>query len=133
MCDNFGKENRFEFGYILVGILQRYTMHNLPHRTQVMTAFSNEIPLKKRQGSVFHFRINISFACSKRKKNCKDFYNSVYPGEPKMCLDFMSFRAPSASLKQKNSHNSSDMQPIITKFQVVFKFMKRHLLTIVSK
>ncbi len=50
-----------------------------------------------------------------------------------MCLDIMSFRAPSAALKQKNSHNSSDMQAIITKFQVRFKFMKRHLLTIVSK
>ncbi len=67
------------------------------------------------------------------KENCKDFYNSVYPGEAKMCLGFMSFRAPPASLKQKNSHNPSDMQPVITKFQVLFKFMKRHLLTIVSK
>ncbi len=56
------------------------------------------------------------------KENCKDFYNSVYPGEAKMCLDFMSFRAPPASLKQKNA---SDMQPIITKFQALFKFMKR--------
>ncbi len=35
------------------------------------------------------------------KENCKGFYNSVYPGEAKMCLDFMSFRAPPASLKHK--------------------------------
>ncbi len=33
----FGEENIFEFGYILVEILQIYTMHNLPHRVQVMT------------------------------------------------------------------------------------------------
>ncbi len=67
------------------------------------------------------------------KENCKDFHNKVYPGEAKMCLDCMSFRASPASLKQKNSHNFSDMQPIITKFQVLFKFMKHRLLTIVSK
>ncbi len=67
------------------------------------------------------------------KENCKDLNNLVYPGEAKMCIDFMSFRAPPETLKQKNSHNSSDMQPIITKFQVLFKLMKRHLLTIVSK
>ncbi len=50
-----------------------------------------------------------------------------------MCLVFMSFRAPSSALKQKNYHNSPNMQPITTLFQVLFKFMKRHLLTIVSK
>ncbi len=42
------KENIFEFGYILVEELQMYTMHNLPHRAQVMTTFQNEIPLKIR-------------------------------------------------------------------------------------
>ncbi len=31
-----------------------------------------------------------------------------------MCLVFMSFRAPSSALKQKNYHNSPNMQPIIT-------------------
>ncbi len=67
------------------------------------------------------------------KENCKDFYHSVYPGEAKMCLDFMSFRAPTTSQQQQNCHNTSDMQPIITQFQVLFKFMKRQLLTIVSK
>ncbi len=67
------------------------------------------------------------------KENGVDFYNSVFPGEAKMCLGLMSFRAPSAALKQKNYHNSPYMQPIITLFQVLFKFRKRHLLTIVSK
>ncbi len=67
------------------------------------------------------------------RENCVDFYNSVFPGEVKMCLGFMSFRALSAALKQKNYHNIPNMLPIITKFQVLFKFMKRHLLTIVSK
>ncbi len=69
----------------------------------------------------------------KDKENGSDFYNAVFPGELKMCLGFMSFRAPSAALKQKNYHNSQNMLPIITKFQVLFKFMKRHLLTIVLK
>ncbi len=31
------------------------------------------------------------------KENCADFYNLVLPGEAKMCLDFMSFRAPPAA------------------------------------
>ncbi len=30
---------RFEFGHILIEILQMFTMHNLPHRAQVMTTF----------------------------------------------------------------------------------------------
>ncbi len=67
------------------------------------------------------------------KENCVDFYNSVSPGEVKMCLVFMSFRAPSSALKQKNYHNSPNIQSIITLFQMLFKFMKRQLLTIVSK
>ncbi len=66
MSDHFGRETLFEFGDILVEILQMFTMHNLPHRAQVMTTFKNEIPLKMRQGSVFHFIINTNFACSKR-------------------------------------------------------------------
>ncbi len=48
------------------------------------------------------------------KENGMDFYNVVSPGEVKMCLGFMSFRAPSAALKQKNYHNSPNMLPIIT-------------------
>ncbi len=32
-------------------------MHNLPHRAQIMTTFSNEIPLNIRQETVLHFRI----------------------------------------------------------------------------
>ncbi len=48
------------------------------------------------------------------KENGVDSYNSVFPGEVKICFGFMSFRAPSAALKQKNYHNSSNVQPIIT-------------------
>ncbi len=36
------------------------------------------------------------------KGNCVDFYNSVFPGEAKMGLDFMGFRVPPAALKQLN-------------------------------
>ncbi len=62
----FGKENTFEFGHVLVEILQMYMMHNLPHRAQVMTTFLNEIPLKIRKGTVLHFRINTNFVCLTR-------------------------------------------------------------------
>ncbi len=48
------------------------------------------------------------------KENGVDFYNYVFSGEAKVCLGFMSFRAPSAVLKQKNYHNSPNMLPIIT-------------------
>ncbi len=48
------------------------------------------------------------------KENIVDFYSSVFPGEVKMYLGFMSFRALSAALKQKNYHNSPNMSPIIT-------------------
>ncbi len=47
------------------------------------------------------------------KENGVDFYNSVFRGEAKMCFGFMSLRAPSAALKQKNYHNSPYMQPSI--------------------
>ncbi len=43
------------------------------------------------------------------KINGVDFYNSVFPGEVNMCLVFMSFRAPSSALKQKNYHNSPNL------------------------
>ncbi len=59
------------------------------------------------------------------KEDCVEFYNTVFPGEAKMRLGFMSFRAPPAALKQKTYHNSPNMQPIITFFQDRFKFMKR--------
>ncbi len=38
----------------------------VPHRAQVVTTFQNEIPQKARQGTVFHYRINTYFVCSKR-------------------------------------------------------------------
>ncbi len=41
MSNYFGKENRFEFGHILVEILQMYTLHNLAHRAHAMTIFKN--------------------------------------------------------------------------------------------
>ncbi len=50
------------------------------------------------------------------KENGVDFYNSVFPGEVKMCLGFMNFHALSAALKQKNYHNSPNISPIITFF-----------------
>ncbi len=58
------------------------------------------------------------------KENGVDFYNSVFPGEAKMCFVFMSFRATSSALKQKNYHNSPNMLPIIALLQVLFKLMK---------
>ncbi len=45
---------------------------------------------------------------------------------------FMSFRAPPAVVKQNNYHNFNNMQPIITFFQGLFKFMKRHIVVIFS-
>ncbi len=66
-------------------------------------------------------------------ENCVDLYYSFFPGEVKMRLGFMSFRAPPAALKQKNYHNSTNVQPIITYFQCIFKFMKRRRLVIFSK
>ncbi len=56
-----------------------------------------------------------------------------FPGEANMCLGFVSFRAPPAALKHLNYNNSPNMQPIITFFQGLLKFMKRHLLVIISK
>ncbi len=50
-----------------------YTMHNLPHRAQVMTTFQNEIPLKIRQGTVLQFRINTNFVCLKLLRKLRGF------------------------------------------------------------
>ncbi len=50
-----------------------------------------------------------------------------------MCLGFMSFRAPPAALKQKNKHNFTNMQPIMTYFQGRIKVIKRHIVVIFSK
>ncbi len=44
-----------------------------------------------------------------------------------MWLGFMTFRATTVALKQKNYHNSPNMQPIVTYYQVLFKFMKPHV------
>ncbi len=66
MSNYFGKEIRFEFGHMLVEIFQMYMMHNLPHRAQVTTTFKNEIPVKIRQRTVLHLKINTNFARLKR-------------------------------------------------------------------
>ncbi len=59
------------------------------------------------------------------KEKCMNFFlNLIFPGEAKMCLGFMSFRAPPSALKQKKSPN---IQLIITLFQAIFKFIWRHL------
>ncbi len=48
------------------------------------------------------------------KKTAWIFIIRFFPGEVKMCFGFMSFRAPSTALKQKNYHNSPNMLPILT-------------------
>ncbi len=50
-----------------------------------------------------------------------------------MCLVYMQFRAPHAALKRKDHHKSPNMQLIISYFRGLFKFMKRHLLAMLSK
>ncbi len=45
----------------------------------------------------------------------------------------MNFRGPPAALKQKNYHNSTNMQPIITYFQDQLKFTRHHILVAFSK
>ncbi len=62
------------------------------------------------------------------KENCVEFYSSVFPGEAKMGLGFMSFLAPSADRKA-----SITPPPNYNLFQGLFKFMKRHILVIFSK
>ncbi len=45
-------------------------------------------------------------------KTAWTFKNPVFPGEAKICLGWMHFRAPPAALKQNNYHNSPNVQPI---------------------
>ncbi len=56
--NNVGKESTFEFAHILVEIFQMYTMHNLPHRAQVMRNESNltVAPFGRRFHSLSFFR-----------------------------------------------------------------------------
>ncbi len=54
------------------------------------------------QGTVLHLGNNTNFARSKWCRKLRGFlYFGFFPGETKMCLGFMSFRAPFAALKQK--------------------------------
>ncbi len=55
-----------------------------------------------------------TFYAQDDKENGVEFYSSVFQGEAKMWFGFMGFRAPSSALKQKNHHNSPNVQPIIT-------------------
>ncbi len=57
-------------------------------------------------------------------KTAWTFKNPAFPGEAKMCLSCMHFRAPPAALKQKNDHNSRNVQPIKVCLRGLFKFMK---------
>ncbi len=95
--------------------------------------FKMKFPWRNGRELCFTLELIQTLHAQNDKENGVCFYKSVFPGEAKMCLGFMSFRAPSAALKQKNYHNSQNMLPIIIKFQVLFKFMERHLLTIVLK
>ncbi len=45
-----------------------------------------------------------------------------------MCIGCMHFREPHAEVKQKNYHNSPNVQPIISYFLGRLQFMKSHLL-----
>ncbi len=75
-----------------------YTMHNLPHRAQVMTTFLIEIPLTIRQGAVLHFRNNTNFACSKclRKRSGLKF---GFTRRSENVLRFQEFSRTSRSTK----------------------------------
>ncbi len=50
-----------------------------------------------------------------------------------MCLGFMSYRAPSAALKQINYNNSPNTRSIINYFQCLFMLIKCHILVIFSE
>ncbi len=53
-----------------------------------------------------------------------------------MCSGFMSFRAPPAATKQKNLHNSPNMQPILTFFSCIcvpFSVKKTRVYIIASR
>ncbi len=55
-----------------------------------------------------YFQVNLTLELTQTlhaqndKENGLDLHNSVFPGEAKMCLGFMTFRALPAALKQKN-------------------------------
>ncbi len=51
---------------------------------------------------------------------CQLTRKTFFSGEAKMCSDCMNFRAPHATLKQKNYNNSPNMQPTINYFQGVY-------------
>ncbi len=68
----------------------------------------------------YTYELILTLYSQNEKENCVDFHNSVFPEEAKMCFGFMSFRARAAAVNKKNYHNSPNMQPIITEFQMLF-------------
>ncbi len=109
----------------LAGKMSSYTAYKLQHRTRVMTRYGREV--------CYTLELIQTLHAQNDQENCVDFYNSVFSGEAKMCLGFMSFRVHPVALNQKKQHSSPNMQPIITLFQVLYNFMKRHNLIIFSK
>ncbi len=72
MSDYFGKGNRFEFGHILVEILQMYTMHSLAHRPQVSKSL-NVYYLCYRHASFFAFFIFNKFPAINAFQMCVEY------------------------------------------------------------
>ncbi len=95
-----------------------YTVHNLPHHDNILK-YSREL--------CYTLNLTQALYAQNDKENGVDFNNMDFPEEARICLGFMNFRAPSAALKLKNYHNSPSMQPIITLFQVLVNFIKRHI------
>ncbi len=117
--DFFKKNNQTNFIYILKLYIARMrcsrenaVIHRIAHRSWYH--FKMKLLWRYCRELCYTFEYLQTLHAKNDKENGGDFYNLVFPGEANMCLVFMSFRAPSASLKQKNYHNSPNMQPIIT-------------------
>ncbi len=82
-------------------------MHDLQHHAQAMTKFF-KWNSSEDTAMILCYTLELiqNLHGQSDTENGVDFYNSVFPGEVKMCLGFMSFRALSAALKQKNYQNS---------------------------
>ncbi len=67
-----------------------YAMHNLPRRAQVMATFSIEEKIRRYDRELCYTKELIQTVYAQNdKENCVDC-----PGEAKMSIGFMSFRAP---------------------------------------
>ncbi len=76
-----------------------YTVHNLPHRAQVMTTFQNDISLKMLQGTVLHFRNNINFPRSKWMGKLREFLEFSFSRRIENVLRFHEFSRTARSTK----------------------------------